>query len=104
MGLVGTAAPVAWWIWVSRVLPNDAEAGGGLMVAVIQLAIALGATAGGLAWDASGHRSTFTVAALALVASAFIAAAAAVPVAGREERRAIHNEAGTREVKHAYAA
>ena len=46
-GLIGTAAPVGWWTWLSRVLPDDAEAGGGLMVAVIQLAIALGATAGG---------------------------------------------------------
>jgi hypothetical protein len=38
-GLIGTAAPVGWWTWLSRVLPDDAEAGGGLMVAVIQLAI-----------------------------------------------------------------
>ena len=34
-GFVGTAAPVAWWTWVSRVLPGEAEAGGGLMVAVV---------------------------------------------------------------------
>jgi len=103
-GLVGTAAPVAWWTWVSKVLPDDAEAGGGLMVAVIQMAIALGATAGGVAWDASGHRSTFMLAAVALGASALIAAAAAQQ-SQRAKRRAIPTEAApTPEAKHARAA
>jgi predicted MFS family arabinose efflux permease len=72
-GLVGTAAPVGWWTWLSRVLPDDAEAGGGLMVAVVQLAIALGATVGGVVYDASGYRSTFAVGAAALGASALLA-------------------------------
>lgn len=73
-GLIGTAAPVAWWTWLSKVLPDDAEAGGGLMVAVVQLAIALGATAGGVLYDRSGYESTFAVAAAALCASALLAA------------------------------
>jgi predicted MFS family arabinose efflux permease len=42
--LIGTAAPVGWRTWLSKMLPRDAERGGGLMVAVIQLAITLGAT------------------------------------------------------------
>lgn len=42
-GFIGTAAPVGWWTWLSEALPDDAEAGGGLMVAVIQLAITAGA-------------------------------------------------------------
>jgi predicted MFS family arabinose efflux permease len=75
-GLIGTAAPVAWWTWLSKVLPDDAEAGGGLMVAVVQLAIAFGATAGGALYDASGYRSTFALSAAALVASALLAAMA----------------------------
>jgi len=49
-----TSAAVAWWTWVTRVAPDDAEAGGGLMVAVIQLAITLGATVGGVVFDAWG--------------------------------------------------
>jgi predicted MFS family arabinose efflux permease len=73
-GLIGTAAPVGWWTWLSKVLPDDAEAGGGLMVAVIQLAIALGATVGGFIYDMSGYRSTFTVSAAVLCASALLAA------------------------------
>jgi predicted MFS family arabinose efflux permease len=72
-GLIGTAAPVAWWTWLSKVLPDDAEAGGGLMVAVVQLAIALGATAGGFIYDMSGYQSTFAVSAAALCASALLA-------------------------------
>ncbi len=72
-GLVGTAAPVGWWTWLSKVLPDDAEAGGGLMVAVIQLAIACGATAGGLLYDSSGYRSTFAASAAALCVSALLA-------------------------------
>ena len=70
---IGTAAPVAWWTWVSRVLPEDAEAGGGLMVAVIQLAITLGASLGGLLFDGHGYQATFTISAALLVSSALVA-------------------------------
>ena len=41
-GLLATAAPTGWWTWIARTLPEDAETGGGLMVAVIQLSIAPG--------------------------------------------------------------
>ena len=53
-GFAGTAAPVGWWTWLARTLPDDAEAGGGLMVAVVQLAITLGATVGGMVYDTAG--------------------------------------------------
>lgn len=46
-GFIGTSAPVAWNTWLTRTFPHDAELGGGLMVAIIQLAITLGATLGG---------------------------------------------------------
>ena len=69
-GLVGTALPVAWWTWLARTLPNDADTGGGLMVAVIQLAITAGAAGGGLLFDAGGHTATFLVSAVLLCASA----------------------------------
>ena len=42
-GFFGTAAPVGWGTWLSRVLRDDAEAGGGLQVAIIQFAITIGA-------------------------------------------------------------
>jgi predicted MFS family arabinose efflux permease len=72
-GLVGTPAPVAWNTWLSRTLPDDAEAGGGLMVAAIQMAITLGATIGGFLFDMSGYRSTFTASAAMLVAASLLA-------------------------------
>src|SRR4051812_18031825 len=53
-GLIGTAAPVAWWTWLSRAFPEEAEAAGGLMVAAVQLAITIGAAAGGVLFDSSG--------------------------------------------------
>lgn len=71
-GLVATAAPVGWWLWVARTLPHDAEAGGGLMVAVVQLAIALGSTVGGLLFDSSGYRGTFVFSAGLLLVGAFL--------------------------------
>jgi predicted MFS family arabinose efflux permease len=75
-GLIGTAAPVGWWTWLSKVVPDDAEAGGGLLVAVVQVSIALGATAGGFIYDASGYQSTFALSAILLTASALMAAIA----------------------------
>ena len=71
-GLVATAAPVGWWSWLAKTLPADAEAGGGLMVAVVQLAIALGSTMGGLLFDTSGYRSTFFASASILLLAAFL--------------------------------
>lgn len=70
-GLIATAAPVGWWAWVARTLPDNAEQGGGLMVAVVQLSIALGSTLGGVAFDHTGYQSTFIIsAALLLIAAA----------------------------------
>lgn len=68
--LVATAAPVGWWSWLAHTLPKDAEAGGGLMVAVIQMSIALGSTVGGLLFDGVGYRATFAVSTVLLVAAA----------------------------------
>lgn len=69
-GLMATAAPTGWWTWVARTLPDDAEAGGGLMVAVVQLSIALGSTLGGLAFDHRGWQSTFALSGGLLLAAA----------------------------------
>lgn len=86
-GLIGTAAPVAWWTWLSRVLPGEVEAGGGLMVAVVQLAITLGAAAGGLLFDRWGYQATFFTSALCLILSAAAALLAARTSRGVVELR-----------------
>lgn len=84
-GFVGTAAPVAWWTWLARTVPGDAEAGGGLMVAIVQLAITLGATLGGLVFDAAGPAPEFVMSAGLLV----LATLAAVAVARLDRRMGI---------------
>ncbi|WP_435406598.1 MFS transporter [Pseudomonas siliginis] len=71
-GLIATAAPVGWWSWLARTLPDDAETGGGLMVAVVQLSIASGSTVGGLLFDGSGYRLTFFASAALLVLAALM--------------------------------
>lgn len=76
-GLTGTSAPVGWWAWIAKVFPKDAEAGGGLFVAVVQLSIALGSTLGGILFDHSGYRSTFVASAVLLVVCAALTAVTA---------------------------
>lgn len=72
-GLMATAAPVGWWTWIAQVMPKNAEVGGGLIVAVIQLAIALGSTVGGLLFDVGGYQSAFVASAAVLLLAAFLA-------------------------------
>jgi predicted MFS family arabinose efflux permease len=71
-GFIGTAAPVGWWTWLAKALPDDAEAGGGLMVAVVQLAVTTGAAGGGVLFDSSGYRATFLFSAVILALSSFV--------------------------------
>jgi predicted MFS family arabinose efflux permease len=75
-GFLGTAAPVGWGTWLSRVVADDAEAGGGLQVAVIQLAITAGASLGGLLFDAAGWQSAFALSAVLLCGSSLASFAA----------------------------
>ncbi|MCF5629109.1 MFS transporter, partial [Pseudomonas syringae] len=75
-GLIATPAPVAWGLWLSRTLPDDAEAGGGLMVATIQLAITAGAGIGGALFDSLGWWSPFVFGGVVLAGSAALAGAA----------------------------
>lgn len=83
-GFFGTAAPVAWGTWLSRTLPDDAEAGGGLQVATIQLAITGGAAIGGTLFDAIGWWGAFAFGAALLCGSSLLAL-----VAWRTTRRAL---------------
>lgn len=76
-GLFTTPIPVAWGTWMTRVIPRDLEAGGGLQVALVQVAITLGAFSGGLLFDAAGWWSSFAFAAVLLTAAALLAASAA---------------------------
>ncbi|WP_316848891.1 MFS transporter [Pedobacter agri] len=53
-GFANGMVPVAWSTWISRIIPDEAESGGALLVASIQLAITVGAAIGGLLLDSVG--------------------------------------------------
>lgn len=69
-GLAFGAVPVAWSTWITRTVPDEAETGGGLIVAAVQLAIAMGAAVGGAIFDVSGAVGVFTMGGLVLLAAA----------------------------------
>jgi predicted MFS family arabinose efflux permease len=75
-GFLTTPIPVAWGTWMTRVVPDQLEAGGGLQVALIQFAITFGAFSGGLLFDSAGWWSAFALGALLLLGSASVAVAA----------------------------
>ncbi len=75
-GFFTTPIPVAWNTWMTRIIPGELEAGGGLQVALIQFAIAGGAFAGGVLFDTAGWWSAFLLAAFLLAGSALLAALA----------------------------
>lgn len=86
-GFFATAAPVGWWSWLARTFTEDAEAGGGLMVAVVQCAIALGSTVGGVLFDRFGFAITFLASAVVLVCAATLAAITALETSQSKENR-----------------
>ena len=69
-GLAFGTVPVAWSAWIARSVPDEAESAGGLLVAAINLAIALGAAIGGLILDLSGVQSVFLASGSVLVLAA----------------------------------
>jgi predicted MFS family arabinose efflux permease len=71
-GFLANPIPVAWGTWMTRVVPNDLEAAGGLQVALIQFAITFGALVGGLLFDASGWWAPFVLGASLLSAAALL--------------------------------
>jgi DHA1 family purine ribonucleoside efflux pump-like MFS transporter len=73
-GMAFGAVPVAWSTWITRTVPDEAESGGGLIVAAVQLAITMGAAAGGAIFDVSGAKGVFTASAAVLFAAALIIA------------------------------
>jgi len=73
-GLISISVPVGWWSWLAKTLPGNAETGGALMVAVIQLSIGFGSMIGGVLWDGfSGPSGTFILSSALLLAAALCA-------------------------------
>ncbi|SAK53574.1 major facilitator transporter [Caballeronia fortuita] len=76
-GMLIVSVQVSWWTWLSRTMAHEAEAAGGLMVAIIQVSITLGAGVGGVLFDAAGYTASFGFAVAMLCASALVASLAA---------------------------
>ncbi|NHF72572.1 MFS transporter [Paracoccus xiamenensis] len=74
-GLVFAGVPVSWSTWITRTLSDEAETGGGLIVAAINLAIAIGAGFGGFLLETVGSRGVFAASgAICLIATVIILA------------------------------
>ena len=72
-GMAFGAVPVAWSTWLTRTVPDEAESAGGLLVAAIQLAIAIGAAGGGAIYDFKGATGVFGASSLVLLVAAVMA-------------------------------
>lgn len=66
-GFANGTIPVGWSTWLTRAVSDETESGGGLLVAAIQLALTIGAGAGGVAFDAGGAVSMITLSGLVLL-------------------------------------
>lgn len=69
-GLAFGAVPVAWSTWITRAVPDEAESAGGLFVATINFAIAVGAAGGGAIFDWSSAQTVFLASGVVLILAA----------------------------------
>lgn len=69
-GLCFGAVPVAWSSWIARTVPDETESAGGLFVASVNLAIALGAGLGGAIFDVAGGLGTMSASGAVLIVAA----------------------------------
>lgn len=93
-GMAFGAVPVAWTTWITRTVPDEAESGGGLIVAAVQLAITLGAAVGGVVFDATGAKGVFVGCGIVLLIAAAAIATKLHPVsAAYEDNRDFIGEA-----------
>lgn len=72
-GIAVGAGPVMTQTWMGRAAPDQLEGVGGLFLAVIQIGVALGAIAGGIAVDVLGtSASLYVTATCSILAAALI--------------------------------
>lgn len=72
-GIAYGAVPVAWSLWLTRMVPDQRETASGIFVAAVQIAIAIGAGAGGLVFDHIGGTAVYAVGgAFVILASAAV--------------------------------
>lgn len=74
--------PVGWSTWLTRTVPDEAESGGGLLSAAVQLAITAGAAIGGGIFDHEGAKGAFIVSFVFLLFAALVTAVGLKPQRG----------------------
>jgi len=74
---------VGWTAWLTRAVPDETESGGGLQIAIIQLAITTGAASGGIMVDHTGVKGVFFASAV----FTFVAALAAMLAFKKRENK-----------------
>ena len=72
-GLFFGVVQVGWTAWLTRTIPDEAESGGGLQIATIQLAITAGAALGGISFDAMGAKGVFGISCCLTLLAALVA-------------------------------
>jgi len=72
-GMAFGGVQVGWPTWLTRTLPDEAEVGGGLQIAAIQLANTTGAAVGGLFFDLTGAVGVFASSSVITLLAALMA-------------------------------
>jgi predicted MFS family arabinose efflux permease len=72
-GLIYGVIQVGWTAWLTQTVPDEAESAGGIQVAVIQLAIFIGAAMGGILFDHEGTTGVFSFSSLVALTAAIVA-------------------------------
>jgi len=72
LGCIAIAIPVSWSTWLSKGISDEAESGGGLLIAAIQLAIMISAEIGGMLLDHFSVATTFVGGAALLVLASLV--------------------------------
>jgi predicted MFS family arabinose efflux permease len=72
-GLTFGGVQVGWTTWLTKTIPDEAESGGGIQIAAIQLAITTGAGIGGLFFDFTGVIGVFICSSIITILAAYVA-------------------------------
>jgi predicted MFS family arabinose efflux permease len=86
-GLFFGVVQIGWNMWITRAIPEEAESGGGVLVATIQLGIMTGAAAGGYIYDSFGGEVNYILGSIVTIAASITGI-----IAFRQQKRSHSSE------------